>query len=412
MPSNPQLCQLIAQQIHQSPQQWITFAEYMDWVLYHPQYGYYAAKDTVIGPKGDFITSPHLGHDFGELLAEQLADMWRILGQPAPFALVEMGAGQGLVATDVLEYLQKQHPDCFQAVEYTIVEKSTALVDEQKQRLQGWLDAGVQLQWRSLDQIPPNSIVGCCYSNELVDAFPVHQVVLTEAGLREIYVARLEKEEAGESGEGNSHPIRFKEVAGQLSTPKLAEYFEWLRIDLQIGVYPQGYRTEVNLAAFDWLKAVIQRLQRGYLLTIDYGYPARRYYSPARAQGTLQCYYRHAHHDDPYEHIGHQDLTAHVNFTALERWGEMWDLETLGFTQQGMFLMSLGLGDRLAAISQIMETDASTMQRALRRRDALHRLIDPMGLGNFGVLVQCKGMTLAEKGRSLKGLTVPPMRLL
>ena len=410
MTSNSQLCQLIAQQIAQSPQRRITFAEYMDWVLYQPQQGYYAARDSIIGPRGDFITSPHMGHDFGELLAEQLADMWVVLGRPASFALVEMGAGQGLVATDVLSYLQQRCPDCFQAVEYTIVEKSIALVDEQKQRLQGWLDAGVRLQWRSLDQIPLNSIVGCCFSNELVDAFPVHQVVLTEAGLQEIYVTCLEKQEEEEFRPENAddpQSFRFKEVVGELSTPKLAEYFEWLGIDLKIGAYPSGYRTEVNLAAFDWLKTVLQRLQRGYLLTIDYGYPAQRYYSPARSQGTLQCYFRHAHHDNPYEYIGHQDLTAHVNFTALEHWGELWDLETVGFTQQGMFLMALGLGDRLTAISQITQTDPSTLQTALRRRDTLHRLIDPMGLGNFGVLVQSKGLTVAEQGQSLKGLTVP-----
>ena len=414
MTSNSQLYQLIAQQIDQRPQGRITFAEYMDWVLYQPQHGYYATRDTIIGPRGDFITSPHLGHDFGELLAEQLADMWVVLGRPSPFALVEMGAGQGLVAADVLKHLQEKHPDCFQVVEYTIVEKSAALADEQKQRLQLWLDQGVKLQWRSLDQIPPNSIVGCCFSNELVDAFPVHQVVLTEAGLKEVYVVRPSGG-ATDKGEGKRteppESLRFNEVVGELSTPRLAEYFESVGIELQIGPYPDGYRTEVNLAAFDWLKTVIQRLQRGYLLTIDYGYPAQRYYSPVRSQGTLQCYYRHAHHDDPYEHIGHQDLTAHVNFTALERWGEMWDLETIGFTQQGMFLMSLGLGDRIAAISYITETDPMSMQKALRRRDALHRLIDPMGLGNFGVLVQSKGLTVEEKARSLKGLTVPKTML-
>ena len=334
MTSNSQLYQLIAQQISQRPQQRMTFAEYMDWVLYQPQHGYYATRDTVIGPRGDFITSPHLGHDFGELLAEQLADMWVALGRPTPFALVEMGAGQGLVAADVLTYLKEQHPDCFQTVEYTIVEKSAALAAEQKQRLQSWLDQGVTVQWRSLEEIPPNSIVGCCFSNELVDAFPVHQVILTEVGLQEVYVVSPDRDGNDSDAVKATTPesLRFREVVGELSTPTLAEYFTCMGIDLKIGAYPPGYRTEVNLAAFDWLKTVIQRLQRGYLLTIDYGYPAQRYYSPARSQGTLQCYYRHAHHDDPYEHIGHQDLTAHVNFTALERWGG-----NVGFRNVGVY---------------------------------------------------------------------------
>jgi SAM-dependent MidA family methyltransferase len=143
---------------------------------------------------------------------------------------------------------------------------------------------------------------------------------------------------------------------------------------------------------------VASRLQQGYLLTIDYGYPASRYYSPARSQGTLQCYYRHRHHNNPYLNIGRQDITAHVDFTALERWGEICGLDNLGFTQQGLFLMALGLGKRLAALS----TSGQGLAPLIQRREALHQLIDPMGLGGFGVLVQGKG--LSETAQRLKGL--------
>jgi SAM-dependent MidA family methyltransferase len=145
-------------------------------------------------------------------------------------------------------------------------------------------------------------------------------------------------------------------------------------------------------------------LQRGYILTIDYGYPAHRYYSPTRSQGTLQCYSQHAHHSDPYRAIGRQDITAHVNFTALEQYGELVGLETLGFTQQGLFLMALGLGDRIADLST--PNPDIPVQDILRRRESLHALINPMGLGNFGVLLQAKGLH-APQERKLQGLEMP-----
>lgn len=396
---NSTLRHLIAQRIQASALPGISFAEYMDLALYQPDWGYYASQKPSLGPTGDFVTSPHLGHDFGELLAVQLAEFWHCLGQPVPFSLVEMGAGQGLVAADVLAALSQNDADCFAAVEYTIIEKSVALMQKQQRRLRPWQDKGVKLQWRSLAEIPDNSVTGCFFSNELVDAFPVHRVVLTETGLQEIYVTLTNA----------SDEPKFQDAVGPLSTPELSAYFELVGIDLAPPRYPVGYQTEINLAALDWITTVAQKLRRGYLLTIDYGYPASRYYGPSRSQGTLQAYYRHAHHSDPYAYVGQQDLTAHVDFTALERQGERCGLQKLEATQQAMFLMALGLGDRLDALAAITETDGKTIQAALRRRDLLHRLIDPMGLGNFGVLLQGKGLSAEEGGRSLRGFTIPPL---
>ncbi|NJN60028.1 MAG: class I SAM-dependent methyltransferase [Leptolyngbyaceae cyanobacterium SL_5_9] len=391
--SNLALRDLIAQKIAETPERRITFADYMEWVLYHPQYGYYSTDQVKIGAKGDFVTSPHLGADFGELLAEQFAEMWQFLEHPTPFTLVEMGAGQGLMVQDVLRYLHRHHFECFEALRYVIVEKSSALVIEQQQRLAKLSQSWGNLSWQTLDEILPESVVGCCFSNELVDAFPVHQLVIEANQLQEVYVTVDQSD--------------FTEVVGELSTSTLASYFDWLGVDLPSDSYPNGYRTEVNLAALDWMEAIATRLQRGYLLTIDYGYPANRYYSPSRAQGTLQCYYQHAHHSNPYIHIGRQDLTAHVDFTALERQGELSGLQTVGFTQQGLFLMSLGLGDRLSALSN--PTSELSLQATLQRREALHSLMNPMGLGNFGVLIQSKGLSEEERGRSLKGLKTPPL---
>lgn len=382
--SHPGLCEAIARCIAASPQQRITFAAYMELVLYHPQYGYYATKAVNLGRQGDFFTSTHLGADFGELLAAQFAQMWEILGYPQPFTLVEMGAGQGILAADIVTSLQQHYSKLFAALEYIIVEKSIALRQEQQQRL-----GNFSIKWHSLEEIPSASIIGCCFSNELIDAFPVHQFVIQDRQLWEVYVTTAKNE--------------WQEVIDVPSTARLSEYFDLVKIELPSSAYPDGYRSEVNLAALDWLSIVADRLQRGYLLTIDYGYPASRYYTPVRSHGTLQCYYRHHRHANPYINIGRQDLTAHVDFTALENWGETCGLNKVGFTQQGLFLMALGLGDRLAALS----TNANqSVQQVLQRRDALHQLIDPMGLGGFGVLVQSKGLTQAEAG-VLKGLSMP-----
>ncbi|MBW4519057.1 MAG: class I SAM-dependent methyltransferase [Scytolyngbya sp. HA4215-MV1] len=403
---NRTLREFIAHQITKSLDQRITFADYMNLALYQAQHGYYAMNGRTIGSQGDFFTAPHLGADFGELLAEQFVEMWQVLGHPVPFTLVEMGAGQGLLASDVLTHLRRTHPNCFAALKYTIVEKVPSLIAAQQHQLQPLMQNWDGLSWRSFEQIPSHSIVGCCFSNELVDALPVHLITIENSQLREIYVT-IQPNSVQQSSEVEAETV-FAEVTGPLSTPRLRKYFHLVEIDLPSDRYPQGYRSEVNLAALDWLQTVSDRLQRGYLLTIDYGYPASRYYNPARSQGTLQCYHRHAHHSDPYQYIGEQDITAHVDFTALEQYGQSLGLEKIGFLPQGLFLMALGLGDRIAALSQPdRNPEPQAIQTILQRREALHLLVNPMGMGNFGVLLQGKGLSATEQATVLKGLKIP-----
>lgn len=395
--SNLALSKLITQKLAESFQQRLTFADYMDLALYHPQHGYYATNVAIIGERGDFFTSPHLGADFGELLAEQFVQMWEVLQRPTPFTLVEMGAGQGLLAADILRYLQHQHPVFLRSLEYIIVERTAALIAEQQRQLNAVEALDIPLSWCSLDDIPPHSVTGCFFSNELVDAFPVHQITLESSQLQELYVVLVE---------GENDTVQFGEVSSELSTPQLAEYFKLVGVQLDSPPYPDRYRSEVNLLALTWMQNVADRLQRGYVLTIDYGYTSDRYYSPTRTQGTLQCYYQHTHHSNPYIHIGRQDITAHVDFTALIRQGEVSGLKTIGFTQQSLFLMALGLGDRIVALSQSQATSPQAIQTLLQQRNALHLLINPMGLGNFGVLVQAKGLTSSESVHPLKGLSL------
>ncbi|HEY9809382.1 MAG TPA: class I SAM-dependent methyltransferase [Halomicronema sp.] len=391
------LNKIIKEKIAGNYQQRITFAEYMDWALYHPQHGYYATNRVNFGGDGDFVTSPYLCKDFGELLAVQFAEIWEILGKPARFQLVEMGAGQGLLAADILKFLHKNHLDLFGCLEYLIVEKAAGLIAEQKHILEKLsINLNANIRWCGWEDIEENSITGCFFSNELVDALPVHLVRVENQKLQEVYVSF-------ETSAKSQEQENFKEVIGEVSTPAIQDYFKLVGID--ICGYEDGYRTEVNLAALDWMKTVANRLFRGYILTIDYGYTAERFYHSRRNEGTLQCYFKHSHHNDPYINLGYQDITAHVDFTALEKQGLLCGLDKVGFVEQGLFLMALGLGERIAALSFV--GDNEDMGNVLRRREALHQLINPMGLGNFKVLVQSKNLNESQKELSFKGLKMP-----
>jgi len=393
--NNLNLCKFIAQKIKENPQNRITFADYMNWVLYHPEYGYYTINQPQFGATGDFVTSPYFGSDFGEMLAEQFVQMWEILDYPNPFTLVEMGAGQGLLASDILCYLKKQYPEFYSKINYIICEKSAFLKQQQQKQLKNLLNINQSIQWCDLETLKNETIIGCFFSNELVDAFPVHQVIVQNRQLQEVYITVDSQ---------TTLDLKFQETIAELSTEKLTDYFKLIEIDLCSPAYAEGYRTEVNLIALDWIKMVASKLNQGFILTIDYGYPAQRYYLPSRREGTLQCYYQHRHHNDPYINIGKQDLTAHVDFTALERYGERYNLHLHGFTQQALFLMALGLGDRITALSQPSDYSLSEV---LQRRECLHSLIDPIGLGNFGVLLQSKGLSPSQQQIPLKGFNIP-----
>jgi len=385
MNNNLELVRVIRDRINNSSQQRITFADYMESVLYHPQYGYYASNAERISESGDFLTSPHLADDFGEMLTIQLYQIWQILGEPQLFMIVEMGAGRGVLAAQILEYSSRSYPEFFRSIDYIIIESAPAMVIAQQSRLKD-----LPVRWCEWTEIPDRSIVGCFLSNELIDAFGVHQVVVIEDKLQEVYLTIGDQDRV------------FNETIDELSTDRLETYWQLNQINLLSGKYPDGYRTEVNLAALRWLEQVFKKLQRGYIISIDYGYTADRYYNPMRAQGTLQCYYQHAHHHDPYINIGNQDLTAHVDFTALQNQGELLGLQTVGFIQQGIFLMALGLGERITAIS----SSGGDIQSLLQRRQNLHQLIDPTGLGKFGVLIQSRGLTPTEQDVLLMGLSI------
>lgn len=379
------LYKIVSAQISNSPRSRITFAEFQDLVLYHPEYGYYASGVVNIGATGDFYTASSLGADFGELLAIQFFEMWHHLGYPAHFTLLEMGAGNGNLAYDILSYLINNYQEILPCLEYLIVEESPALIKQQQQKLSDFEQ--ININWLNWSEIEDNSLIGCCFSNELLDAFPVHQIIVNNQEVKEVYLTLNEG--------------KLQEIFEEISTSEITAYFDLVKIDIYQKNYPPNYRTEVNLNALNWLKTVISKLKQGYLLTIDYGYPAIKYYHPQRSQGTLKCYYQHRHHNNPYVNLGQQDITTHVDFTALENYGKTQGLESLGLTKLAIFLMSLGLGDRLNNLSN----GQYNALQILQKRDALHQLINPLGLGGFDVLIQGKNLNSLQQ--SLTGLTIP-----
>lgn len=365
----PEFVTWLRQQIE--AQQGATFAWFMEQALYHPDHGYYTSARTRIGKQGDFFTSSSVHPCFGRLIARQLEQMWQLLGG-GDFVVAEQGAGEGHLAVDLLDAIREDFPSFYQSVRYRIVEISSDARRRQQETLQQHVAAD-RVDWCALDDLA--GMRGCLLSNELVDAFPIHLVQTVAGELREVYVINQED--------------GFAEELRPPSTPQLVAYFE------QIGIAPaEGNRAEVNLAARDWMAQAAAVLAEGFVLTIDYGYLARDLYAPERHAGTLLCYHKHQTNEDPYRHIGCQDMTAHVDFTTLQQIGSTYGLEPLYFGHQYQFLMGLGFLELLMQM-QSRETDPRKAQ-ALRMN--MKRLILPeAGMGeSFKVLVQGKNVGRPE----------------
>lgn len=342
----------------------MTFAEFMRLALYHPEYGYYASPDLRFGREGDFLTSPETHPAFGALVCRQLVRLWVGMGSPARFTVVEAGAGTGALAAQIRRFAAERHPDFAAALDYLLVETSPTLRARQRETLGAH---AVDARWsESLDETAPASVTGCILTNELLDALPVHRVQMAADGLREIYVGLRDGE--------------LTDVPGPLSTPAIAEFFAG------VGVTPPvGAQAEVGLEAVAWHREAARRLARGALLTVDYGHPAAELYSAARPRGTLLCYYRHAANEDLYRRVGTQDITAHVDFTALERAGEACGLRTRLCRTQREWLHDLGIEEWLAGRERWPEGETP-------RRADLVSLVHPDALGRLRVLMQAKSL--------------------
>ena len=359
---HPELVQkLIARIERDGP---ITFADFMETALYDPEFGYYNLEAR-IGAGGDYWTSPEVHSVFADLLGRQLAQAAEQIAPRGPFTLIEMGAGPGTFATQLMQAFRREHLALLDRLEYIIIERSPGMVQRQQEHLGPSRHAGISIRWLpDLAALPEGTITGAIFSNELIDAFPIHRVVKRPLGLREIFV-----------GWSSSHG--FTEIEAPPFAPALEHYFQRLGIRLE-----DGQRADVNLEALGWMRQVAACLRRGIVLTIDYGHTAADLYAPLRKDGTLLCYYRQTVSDSPYIRIGQQDMTAHVDFTSLALTGQESGLTVTGFTSQLHFLMGLGIESAFESIDP-ESTESEFMRRLLR----------PGGMGStFKVLVQHKGM--------------------
>jgi len=365
----------------------LTAAEYIDLALYHEEHGYYATASQRSGRSGDFFTSVDLGPVFGELLANQFADMWERLapaGQApdgpdmAPwFDLCEAAAGNGRLSRDILAHLSARHPAVYRSTRLHLVERGAGARAAQVSTL--GRHAGLLV---TSGPGLPAGLTGVLFANELLDALPPHAVVMREDGLREVFV--------------DVKGSRLVTREGAPSTARLAAYLEAVGARLQ-----PGARAEVNLAAADWIQGAAGALHRGFLLLFDYGHEAPQLYGPGHATGTLTTYRRHvseAPGDGPawLREPGARDITSHVDLTGVRLAAEAAGLATLGVLDQTYFLLALGLGEGPVA-------QAPDSPEAARRRLALKTLLMPGGLGStLKVLVFGKGA-----GRpALKGLSL------
>jgi SAM-dependent MidA family methyltransferase len=353
----------------------------MELALYHPQFGYYmrqpdSANYERIGWSGDFYTSSDVHPILGRAIAAQASQMDELMGCPTPFTIVEAGAGKGLLARDCLAAIHDQQENFASRVRYVLIERSPAMRELQRRNLAPWLSKPGLVTWaEGLDGLAPQSVTGLFFSNELIDAFPVHRVQAASGRTEELYV--------------DYRDGRFVECFKPLSTAVLAHYLQQLN-----PTWPEGYRTEVNLLAMDWMEQVARRMDRGFVLTIDYGHTAQDLYGPERKDGTFLCYYQQRANDDPFMRVGEQDMTAHVDFSSLAVAGETQGLHVTGFTNQMSFLMGLGVEEMVGKL----EPEGPAF------RAAIH-LLKPNGMGStFKVLVQHKGISRPE----LDGLKFKP----
>jgi SAM-dependent MidA family methyltransferase len=382
-PGNPDLTEFIREKIRRSGP--VPFDWFMEQALYHPEFGYYSTGQCQIGRRGDYFTNVSVGPLFGQLLAAQFAEMWDLLGRPGDFVIAEQGAHHGDFALDVLTATRERRPDLFAALQYRIIEPFPILRERQYARLS---DFPGKVVWETaLGEMTP--FCGVHFSNELIDAMPVHLIGRPEdnSGWNERLV------EASDDG--------FTFIAGPIGNEDLQRHVQ------KIPPPPMApYDTEVNLAALEWVEILSQRLKRGFVLAVDYGYARGRYYAAERVTGTLQSRAGHRTLPSPLQSVGHADITAHVDWTSLAEGADKCGLSLSGFTDQHHFIT--GLLSRLAASESVEKSEP-------RSRRALQTLLHPellgtrfqyLALGKEAPAAQLSGFCLARD--ACRALELPP----
>lgn len=336
------------------------FARFMERALYEPGLGYYSAGLHKLGPAGDFVTAPELGGLFAACVAMQVAEAGTALG---PYDVLEVGAGTGRLASDLLSELGSACPP----QRYMVLETSADLRAVQRETIRreapAWLD---RVHW--LDQPPDTSWRGVLIANEVIDALPAERFAVRASGIEQLCVTV--------TGDGFAWSQRP-------APPELTAAARTIEQELGSRFEP-GYRSEIHLQLAAWLAALTAGLERGLALFVDYGYPRPEYYRAERRDGTLMCHYRHRAHTDPFFWPGLQDITAWVDFTALAAAGEDCGLELEGYSSQAMFLLGCGL-DRVLSRRLAASADGGLALNAEARQLTLPGMMGErfqvMGLG-------------------------------
>jgi SAM-dependent MidA family methyltransferase len=334
----------------------------MELALYHPEYGYYGSGRARVGKEGDFFTSVSVGSIYGRLLASVCCDVWERLGKPSVFTIVEQGANDGSMASDILGSLKNDDEAFYKAVRFMIVEPFPVNRDIQKQKLAGFTN----VTWeRSLEELP--TFTGIHLSNELLDAFPVDSVRWNGSTWEEECVAFHDGALVW-----TTRPILDPEL--QTAATNLPAYLT------------KGFRAEINRAMNPWLTTLHKRLERGVVLTVDYGQAGDDRYAPHRADGTLLAFKKHERFNDPLGEPGLRDITAQVDFTALARSSREVGFEILGYSDQHHFLVG-------AAEPWLRSLGDFTDKSDAARRDlgALQTLLNPGSMG-----IQFKAIALGK----------------
>ncbi|WP_029147945.1 class I SAM-dependent methyltransferase [Methylophilus sp. 5] len=356
-----QHCSTLLAHIQQQVQQqggWLSFADYMQMALYTPHLGYYSGDANKFGTGGDFVTAPEISPLFAQALANQLSQVL----QATAGDVLELGAGTGKLAAGLLQQLAKleQLPP-----HYFILEVSASLRQRQQEFLRAQLPEAIfsRLQW--LDTLP-DRFTGVVVGNEVLDAIPVH-VVEWQAG------QWLERGlSIGQPLAWQTQPLQDLSLVAHIDTSQL----------------PDGYMTEVCPAAQGLIASLVNSLQQGVIIMLDYGFSASEYYHPQRRQGTLMCHFQHYAHDDPLIYPGLQDITAHVNFTAMAETALTHGLHCAGYTSQAQFLINCGI---LQLLQTVSPADSA---RYLPMVAAVQKLLSPAEMGElFKVLALSKGVS-------------------
>ncbi|MBO8220763.1 SAM-dependent methyltransferase [Prochlorococcus marinus] len=353
----------------------ISFYDYMNFVLNDPSNGYYGSGKAELGVRGDFVTSPSLSDDFSFLVGKQIEDWLNQFKSSFlsnhKLVVIEFGAGDGTFMSGLIKYFLESSKNFLEGVSFVIIEPNEGMAEKQKNKLEEFLNLGIDILWKRLEELEENNINGIVIANEVLDALPVERIIFSKGKLLRQAVSIDKK----------SDKLFLDEMP---ITIELGKSIELAKSELGISIPPEdaleGWTTEWHIDNSKWLKAIYGKINNGILLIIDYAKEAKKYYNSKNSDGTIVSYENQKMINNVLNSPGNCDLTSHLCIETLINGAETLGFNTVGIAKQGEALLALGLAERLYGIQKEFKEDLSN---ALLRREALLRLVDPVCLGDF-----------------------------